>query len=325
MELTMKLRCAVLDDYQGVATTMADWSPVTDRIEVLSFTEHAGTEDELAKALADVDIVVTLRERVPFPASLLARLPRLKLLVASGMRNSVIDYAAAERQGVTVCGTGSASTPPVELTWALILGLARGIVAENAALRAGGPWQSTVGADLHGRRLGLIGLGKIGSRVAAVGLAFGMEVVAWSQHLTEERAGEAGVALAASLEELLSTSDIVSIHLALSERTRGLLGARELALLKPTAYLVNTSRAAIVDEDALIDALRRGAIAGAGLDVFGTEPLPADHPMRTLPRLLATPHLGYVTEANYRRYYGDAVEDIEAFLAGSPVRRLGLG
>ncbi|MCP9957595.1 MULTISPECIES: D-2-hydroxyacid dehydrogenase family protein [Streptomyces] len=319
----MRLRCAVLDDFQDVATTMADWSPVQDRVEVTAFTRHFATEDELAAALADFDMVVTLRERVPFPASLLDRLPRLKLLVASGMRNSVIDHAAAERNGVTVCGTESSPTPPVELTWALLLGLARGIVAENGALRSNGPWQSTVGADLHGRRLGLLGLGKIGGRVARVGLAFGMEVAAWSENLTRERTDEVGVRLAASKEELLRESDFVSVHLALGERTRGLLGARELALLKPTAYLVNTSRSAIVDQDALLAALREGRIAGAGVDVFDVEPLPADHPMRTAPRLLATPHLGYVSQRNYRTYYGQAVEDIEAYLAGNPVRLLG--
>ncbi|TWG01838.1 D-2-hydroxyacid dehydrogenase family protein [Streptomyces brevispora] len=319
----MRLRCAVLDDFQDVATTLADWTPVQDRTEVVSFTEHFASEDELASALADFDIVVTLRERVPFPASLLDRLPRLKLLIASGMRNSVIDYAAAERNGVTVCGTKSTSTPPVELTWALLLGLARSLVTENNALRSGGPWQSTVGADLHGRRLGLLGLGKIGSRVAQVGLAFGMEVTAWSHHLTKERADEVGVQLASSKEELLETSDFVSLHLVLSDRTRGILGAPELALLRPTAYLVNTSRAGLVDQDALLAALHEGRIAGAGVDVFDVEPLPADHPMRTAPRLLATPHLGYVSGNNYRTYYGHAVEDIEAYLAGAPVRRLG--
>ncbi|MET8246713.1 D-2-hydroxyacid dehydrogenase family protein [Streptomyces sp. NPDC005202] len=319
----MRFRCAVLDDFQNVATTVADWSPVNDRVEVVPFTEHFATEDELAAALADFDIVVTLRERVPFPASLLDRLPRLKLLIASGMRNSVIDYAAARANGVTVCGTESSSTPPVELTWALLLGLARGIVTENNALRTGGPWQSTVGADLHGRRLGLLGLGKIGSRVAQVGLAFGMEVAAWSQNLTKERADAVGVELAASKEDLLASADFVSVHLALSDRTRGLIGAPELALLKPTAYLINTSRAAIVDQDALLTALHEGRIAGAGVDVFDIEPLPADHPMRSAPRLLATPHLGYVSRANYGRYYGQAVEAIEAYLAGRPVRILG--
>ncbi|MES5821008.1 D-2-hydroxyacid dehydrogenase family protein [Streptomyces sp. RG80] len=318
----MRLRCAVLDDFQRVATEVADWSSVAERVEVVSFDAHVDDEDALVAALAEFDIVVTLRERVRFPASLISRLPRLKLLVASGMRNSVIDYAAAEAHGVTVCGTASSSTPPVELTWALLLGLARGIVEESNALRTGGPWQSTVGADLNGRRLGLLGLGKIGSRVAQVGLAFGMRVSAWSQNLTEERADEVGVERAPSKEDLLRDSDFVSVHLALSERTRGLLGPAELALLKPTAYLINTSRAAIVDQDALLAALHEGRIAGAGVDVFDVEPLPADHPMRTAPRLLATPHLGYVSQANYRTYYGQAVENIQAYLAGAPVRRL---
>ncbi|MGW0476035.1 D-2-hydroxyacid dehydrogenase family protein [Streptomyces coeruleorubidus] len=318
----MRLRCAVLDDFQRVATEVADWSPVADEVEVVSFDTHMDGEDALAAALADFDIVVTLRERVPFPGSLIARLPRLKLIVASGMRNSVIDYAAAEEHGVTVCGTTSSSTPPVELTWTLLLGLARGLVEESNALRSGGPWQSTVGADLSGSRLGLLGLGKIGSRVARVGLAFGMHVSAWSQNLTKERTDEIGVELAPSREDLLAGSDFVSIHLALSDRTRGLLGPAELALLKPTAYLINTSRAAIVEQEALLAALHEGRIAGAGVDVFDIEPLPADHPMRTAPRLLATPHLGYVSRANYTTYYGQAVEGIRAFLAGAPVRRL---
>ncbi|QKW28699.1 D-2-hydroxyacid dehydrogenase family protein [Streptomyces seoulensis] len=316
------LRCAVLDDFQNAATAFADWSPLGDRVDVVTYDEHFATQDALVAAIADADVVVTLRERVPFPAALLNRLPRLKLLIASGMRNSVIDYAAARANGVTVCGTESSGTPPVELTWALLLGLARGIVQENDALRAGGRWQSTVGADLHGRRLGLLGLGRIGGKVAAVGLAFGMEVTAWSQNLTEERAAEVGVTLARTKEDLLASSDFVSIHLALSDRTRNLLGARELALLKPTAYLVNTSRAAIVDQDALLTVLREGRIAGAGLDVFDTEPLPTDHPLRTAPRLLATPHLGYVSRANYERYYGQAVEAIGAWLSGTPIRVL---
>lgn len=316
------LRCAVLDDYQEAATTVADWSPVAGRVEVVTFTDHLSDEDRLTARLADFDIVVTLRERLSFPASLLDRLPRLVLLVAGGMRNSAIDYAAAARNGVTVCGTASSGTPPVELTWALLLGLARGIVPENTALRTGGPWQSTLGADLHGRRLGLLGLGRIGGRVARVGLAFGMDVVAWSRNLTDERAAEVGVRRAGSKEELLADSDFVSVHLALGDRTRGLIGAPELALMRPTAYLVNTSRAAIVDQDALLAALHAGRIAGAGLDVFDTEPLPEDHPLRTAPRLLATPHLGYVTRANYATYYGEAVEDIAAFLDGSPVRVL---
>jgi phosphoglycerate dehydrogenase-like enzyme len=313
----------VLDDYQGVATSVVDWSRLAGDLDLVSFGEHFGDEDALVDALAGFDVVVTLRERVAFPASVLSRLPRLRLLVASGMRNSVIDYAAAEAHGVTVCGTASSPTPPVELTWALLLGLARGIVTENAALRSGGPWQSTLGADLHGQRLGLLGLGKIGGRVARVGLAFGMRVSAWSRNLTQERADEVGVERAGSKEELLRTSDFVSLHLVLSERTRGLLGAAELALLKPTAYLINTSRAGLVDQEALLTSLREGRIAGAGIDVFDSEPLPAGHPMRSAPRLLATPHLGYVSRANYERFYGQAVEDIAAYLAGEPIRVLG--
>ncbi|APS23258.1 2-hydroxyacid dehydrogenase [Streptomyces sp. Tue 6075] len=318
----MKLRCAVIEDFQSVATTVVDWSPVSDDVEIVTFAEHLATVDEAATALEGFDIVVTLRERVPFPAELFARLPRLRLLVASGMRNSVIDFDAARRHGVEVCGTASSSTPPVELTWALLLGLARGIVPEAEALRTGGPWQSTLGADLHGRTLGLLGLGKIGGRVAQVGLAFGMDVVAWSRNLTKERADEVGVRLAASREELLAESDFVSVHLALGERTRGLIGAVELARMRPTAYLINTSRAAIVDTDALLAALDAGTIAGAATDVFDVEPLPADDPVRSAPRLLATPHLGYVSRANYETYYGQAVEDIRAFLDGQPVRRL---
>ncbi|WP_030737538.1 D-2-hydroxyacid dehydrogenase family protein [Streptomyces griseus] len=319
----MKLRCAVIEDFQSVSATVTDWSPVTDDVEIVTFTEHLASVDEAAAALAGYDIVVTLRERVPFPAELLARLPRLRLLVASGMRNSAIDFDAARRHGVVVCGTASSATPPVELTWALLLGLARGIVPENEALRAGGRWQSTLGADLHGRTLGLLGLGKIGGRVARIGLAFGMDVLAWSQNLTKERTDEVGVRLAASRDELLAASDFVSVHLALGDRTRGLIGAAELARMRPTAYLVNTSRAAVVDTDALLAALRDGVIAGAATDVFDTEPLPADDPVRTAPGLLATPHLGYVSRANYETYYGQAVEDIRAFLDGQPVRRLG--
>ncbi|MFZ4236191.1 D-2-hydroxyacid dehydrogenase family protein [Streptomyces murinus] len=318
----MRLRCAVLDDFQGVAVESADWSVLGDAVEVVSLRTHLVDEDALAAALAEYDIVVTLRERVGFPGSLLARLPRLRLIVATGMRNTAIDYAAAEKYGVTVCGTQSSGTPPVELTWALLLGLARGIVQENTALRTGGPWQSTVGADLHGARLGVLGLGRIGGKVARVGLAFGMRVTAWSPRLTEERAAAAGVELAASKEELLAESDFVSVHVPGGDRTRGLVGAAELALLKPTAYLINTSRASVVDQDALLAALHEGRIAGAGIDVFDIEPLPADHPMRTAPRLLATPHLGYVSAANYRTYFTQAVEDIQAYLAKSPVRQL---
>ena len=313
------LRCAVLDDYQDAATAMADWS----RVDLTVFREHLDTEDEVAAALAEFDVVVIMRERTPFPASLLARLPRLKLLITSGMRNASIDLKAAAAHGVTVCGTASRSEPPVELTWALILGLCRHITTENAAFRSGGAWQSTIGADLAGATLGLLGLGKIGTRVAAIGRAFGMEVLAWSQNLTADRAEAVGVTLASSKEELLAGSDIVSIHLALGDRTRGLVDAAALAAMKPSALLVNTSRAAIVDTEALIAAVKAGRLAGAGLDVFDLEPLPADHPLRTLPNVLATPHLGYVTRGNYARYFTEAVEDIDAFAAGKPLRVLG--
>ena len=318
----MTLRCAVLDDYQGAALASADWSVLAPDVEVTVLAEHLADEDELVAALAGTEIVVVMRERTPMTASLLARLPALRLLVTSGMRNAAIDRAATVEHGVVVCGTRSNPQPPAELTWALVLGLARHLTEENAALRSGGPWQSTVGTDLHGATLGLLGLGRIGALVARVGLAFGMDVVAWSQHLTAARAEEVGVRLAASKEELLAGSDVVSVHLVLGDRTRGLIGAPELALMKPSALLVNTSRAGIVDRAALVTALREGRIAGAGLDVFDVEPLPADDELRTLPAVLATPHLGYVTQRNYTGFFTEAVEDIAAFLAGDPVRRL---
>jgi len=318
----MTLRCAVLDDYQDAAMAMADWSRLAGRVEVAVFHEHITREDALVEALHDFDIIVAMRERTPFRAALLARLPRLRLLVTTGMRNASIDVQAAIDNGVTVCGTASQSEPAVELTWALLLGLARHLVVESNAMRAGGPWQSTIGADLAGRTLGLIGLGKIGGKVARIGAAFGMDVVAWSQNLTAERAEAAGARLAASKEELLAGSDFVSVHVVLSERTRGLLDAAALRLMRPTAYLINTSRAPIVDRSALIEALEQGWIAGAGLDVFDIEPLPADDPLRRLPYVLATPHIGYVTRANYERAFGEAIEDIEAFLDGAPIREL---
>ncbi len=313
----------MLDDYQDVSLSMADWGRLAGRVDVTVFRQYLGGADAVAAALADFDIVVIMRERTPFPASLFARLPRLRLLITSGMRNASVDLAAASGAGVVVCGTASRSEPPAELTWALILGLARHVATESHAFHTGGPWQSTVGLDLEGSTLGLVGLGKIGTRVAAVASAFGMNVVAWSQNLTAERADAAGVALAGSLPELLAASDIVSVHLVLSDRTRGLLDAAALAHLRPHAFLVNTSRAAIVDGTALVDALRHNRIAGAGLDVFEVEPLPADDPLRTLPNVLATPHLGYVTRRNYEGYFRGAVEDIEAFLAGEPIRVLG--
>jgi len=312
--------CAILDDYQGVALTMADWSAVVPRAGLRVFRERFVNEDALVAAVADCEIVVAMRERTPFGAGVFARLPRLRLLVTTGMRNAAIDMAAARAHGVTVCGTASQTAPPAELTWALLLALARHVIPEHAALRSHGPWQSTMGADLAGRRLGLLGLGKIGSRVARVGLAFGMDVAAWSQHLTHERAEADGVRLAPSKADLFETSDYVSVHLVLSGRTRGLVGRDELRRMKPSAYLINTSRGPIVDEAALVEALSQGWIAGAGLDVFDVEPLPASSPFRSLPNVIATPHLGYVTEASYRVYYGEAAEDVAAFLDGAPLR-----
>jgi phosphoglycerate dehydrogenase-like enzyme len=309
----------ILDDYQRAALSYAAWSRL-DGVELSAVHEHLDGE-ALVDTLADAEIVVVMRERTPLTADLLARLPRLRLVVTSGMRNASIDLAACAERGITVCGTASSSTPPVELTWALVLGLARHLVTESTALREGGPWQSTVGADLAGATLGLLGLGKIGTRVAAVGRAFGMEVAAWSPHLTEERAAEAGARLMTK-HELFATSDVVSVHLVLADTTRGIVDAASIGAMRPTAYLVNTSRAGLVDTGALLAALDEGRIAGAGLDVFDEEPLPPGDPFRRHPRVLATPHLGYVTTANYRRYFEEAVEDIEAWLAGAPVRLL---
>jgi phosphoglycerate dehydrogenase-like enzyme len=314
------MRAAVLDDYEGVALRVADWSPVLERVDVDVFSEHIDDEDELARRLAPYDIVVLMRERTPMPASLLERLPNLRLLASTGRKNASIDVVAARDRGITVCGTDSPSSAPGELTWALILGLARNLVVEAERMRRGG-WQSSLGADLAGRTLGVIGLGRIGTQVAAVGNAFGMDVLAWSENLTVERAAEVGVR-AVPLDRLLAEADVVTVHQVLSKRTRGLLGARELALMKPTSLLVNTSRAPIVDTMALLAALEEGRIGGAGLDVFDEEPLPADHPLRTAPRTLLTPHIGYVTEEVFRTYYQGVVEDITAFLDGSPIRTL---
>ena len=318
----MTLQCIVLDDYQQAALGYADWSTLGAQVAVTVLSEHIDDEDALIERLAQADIVVIMRERTPFPAARLRRLPKLRLLITSGLRNASIDLNAARDCNITVCGTSSASEPPAELTWALMLALARHVPQENAALRANGRWQSTVGTDLHGATLGLLGLGKIGKQVARVGQAFGMKVLAWSPNLTHARTLEAGVVLAPSKEALLEASDFVSIHLVLGERSRGLLGAADLARMRRSAFLINTSRAAIVDQDALVQALEHGRIAGAGLDVFDLEPLPADHPFRRLPNVLATPHLGYVSARNYASYFSGAVEDIAAWLAGAPVRTL---
>ena len=314
--------CLILDDYQNAALGLADWARLSDRVAVSTITDHIADREALVSRIEQAEILVIMRERTPFPADLLARLPRLKLLVTSGMRNLAIDVAAARARGITVCGTESSPTPPTELTWALILGLARHLPFENRNLREGGPWQSTVGTDLAGATLGVLGLGKIGTRVAAIGRAFGMRVIAWSTNLDDARAAAAGVERAESKEALLDASDMVTIHLVLGDRTRGLLGEAELHRMRPSAILVNTSRAPIVDQAALVRALEEGWIAGAGLDVFETEPLPADSPFRHLPNVLALPHVGYVTLNNYRTFFTQAVEDIEAWLAGAPIRLL---
>jgi phosphoglycerate dehydrogenase-like enzyme len=318
--VTPAVRVAVLDDYQGVAREMADWSVLPPGTEVQVFRDHLADEAAVAGRLRDFPVVVAMRERTPFPRSLLERLPALRLLVTTGMRNASIDLPAATERGVLVCGTGGVGGSTAELTWGLILALLRHIPREDAATR-GGAWQVSLGTDLAGKTLGVLGLGRLGTRVAAVGRAFEMEVIAWSQNLTAERAASAGATLVPR-DDLLRRADVVTIHLQLSDRTRGLLGAPQLALLKPTATLINTSRGPIVDEEALVDALRRGGIAGAGLDVYDQEPLPPGHPFLSLPNTVLTPHLGYVTAGGYRVFYGDAVEDIGAFLRGAPLRIL---
>jgi phosphoglycerate dehydrogenase-like enzyme len=312
-------RVAILDDYQDVARRLADWKSLP--AEVVVFRDHLSDESKVADRLADFDVVVAMRERTPFPRSLFERLPRLRLLVTTGMRNASIDLRAAADRGVVVSGTAGLPSPTAGLTWALILALVRHVPREDRATREG-RWQETLGTTLKGRTLGVLGLGQLGSRVARVGKAFEMDVIAWSQNLTAERAAAVGATLAGSRDELLARADVVTIHLVLSDRTRGLVGARELGLMRPTAYLVNTSRGPIVDEGALIATLHAGKIAGAGLDVYDEEPLPADHPLRRLPNTVITPHLGYVTEETYQIFYSQALEDIRAFLAGAPVRVL---
>jgi phosphoglycerate dehydrogenase-like enzyme len=313
-------RIAVLDDYQSAAAGFADWSLVPGPVDVVEFADHLADEDALVDRLTPFEVVVAMRERTPFPRTLLERLPHLRLLVTTGRRNASIDVAAAAERGITVCGTGAHPAGPVELTWALILAVARQVPLEDASVRAGG-WQETVGTDLAGATLGVLGLGRLGERVARIGQAFDMDVVAWSQNLTDQRAAEVGVRLV-DRDELFATADVLTVHLVLSDRTRGLVGREELERMKPSAILINTSRGPIVDEAALLDALSSSRIAGAGLDVFDTEPLAPDHPLRSAPRTVLTPHLGYVTEKTYEIFFREAVEDVAAFLAGSPIRVL---
>jgi phosphoglycerate dehydrogenase-like enzyme len=314
-------RIAVLDDYQSVAADFCDWSQVPGPIRVVEFHDAVADEDALAARLEPFDVVVAMRERTEFPRSLLERLPNLRLLVTTGMRNRAIDVAAATDLGITVSGTGVGAAATAELTWGLVLAALRHIPREDASVRSGG-WQQTLGGDLEGARLGVVGLGRLGSRVAGIGKAFGMDVVAWSQNLTDERAAEVGVRRV-ERDELFATADVVTVHLLLSRRTRGLIGAEDLGRMKPTAVLVNTSRGPIVEQQALLDALHAGRIAGAGLDVYDTEPLPRDHPLRSAPRTVLTPHLGYVTRGSYEVFYREVVEDVAAWVAGAPVRVLG--
>jgi len=312
------MRCAILDDYQNVALKMADWSAISKTVEIKVFNQWIPTA-QVPAALKGFEIVCAMRERTRFPKQVLEALPDLRLLISTGMRNAAIDVQAANERGVVVCGTGGSGNPTAGIAIGLMLELTRHIGYENARLKAGAPWQTTIGIDLEGKTLGVVGLGKLGTRVANIAKAFGMNVIAWSQNLTPEKCQEAGVTYA-SKEDLFRTADIVSIHLMLSDRSRGLIGAKDLALMKPTAYLINTARAAIVDQAALLAVLTERRIAGAGLDVFETEPLPLDSPLRALDNVVITPHLGYVSVQAYEVYFREIVEDIRAFLDGKPMR-----
>jgi phosphoglycerate dehydrogenase-like enzyme len=306
------MQVAILDDYQDVALTMADWSEVAGRATITVFNDHVADPDAVVERLEGFDVVCVMRERTPLPREVIERLPRLKMIASTGPFNASVDVAAAKERGIHVSTTGGYLESTVELTWALILATARRIVDESVSVRGDG-WQTSVGRQLGGTVLAVLGLGRIGSRVARVGQAFGMDVVAWSANLTPEGAEKAG-ATYVSKQELFASADVLSIHLVLSERSRGLVGAEELALMKPTALLVNTSRGPIIDESALLDALRARRIAGAGLDVFDTEPLPAGHPLRSLDNVVATPHIGYVAEQVYRVFYGEAAVEIARWL-----------
>ena len=306
------MKIAILDDYQNVALKMADWSALSGRAEITVFNDHLADPSALVERLLPFDIVCVMRERTPLPREVLQHLPRLKLVASTGSRNASIDTGAAKELGITVTATRYRSSPTIELTWALILASLRGVVHENNSIRNGG-WQKSVGQDLSGKILGVVGLGNIGGQVARIGLAFGMKIIAWSQNMTPEIAEAAGAKLV-SKDELFRQADVVTIHLILSGRTKGLVGAAELGLMKPSSRLINTSRGPIVDEPSLIKALRSHAIAGAAIDVFEEEPLPAQHPFRSMDNVLATPHIGYVSESLYRTFYGDSLANITAWL-----------
>jgi phosphoglycerate dehydrogenase-like enzyme len=314
------MKVAILDDYQNLALAMADWSSVAGRAQITVFNDHVADPDAVVERLLPFDVVCVMRERTPLPREVIERLPQLKLIASTGRRNASIDMVTAEERGIRVTATGYRSTPTIEMTWALILASARHIVRESNSVRDGG-WQASIGRELDGKVLGVLGLGNIGGQVARIGLAFGMKVIAWSQNMTPQIADAAGATLVTK-DELFREADVVTIHLVLSKRTRGLVGAAELALMKDTSMLINTSRGPIVDEGALIQALTSRSIAGAALDVFDAEPLPADHPFRALDNVLATPHIGYVADNLYRTFYGDAAVSIAAWLdeiAASPL------
>ena len=314
-----KVKIAILDDYQNVALGYADWSPVTRDAEITVFKAPFKDQAEVIRSLKGFTVVAGMRERTAFPRAVIEALPDLKLLITTGAKNASFDVKAASERGVTVCGTAGVGAPTTGIVFGLLLELTRRIGFENARMKAGEPWQVTIGRDLEGMTLGVVGLGKLGARAAAVGKAFGMNVIAWSQNLTPEKA-KAGGADYVSREELFSRADAVTIHLVLSDRSRGLIGAADIDRMKKDAYLINTARAPIVDQAALLKALQEKRIAGAGLDVFEVEPLPVDHPYRKLDNVVLTPHLGYVSEQQYRKFYADIVEDIRAFLDGKPVR-----
>jgi phosphoglycerate dehydrogenase-like enzyme len=316
-----RLRCAILDDYLNLALGIADWSKVSDRVDVTVFNEPFASPEAAASALKDFEIICAMRERTPFPRTLFTALPKLKLLITSGMRNASIDMEAAKDHQVVLCGTQWARDPTAPLTMGLILELTRKIGRESARMHAGEPLQKFVGIEIEGKTLGVVGLGKLGAKVSGLAKAFGMNVIAWSPNLTPERCKEVGVGYA-SKEELFSTADIVTIHVVLSQRSRGLVGREDLARMKPTSYLVNTARGPIVEEAALLETLQQRRIAGAAVDVFAVEPLAVEHPFRKLDNIVLTPHLGYVTEESFRNHYGQMVEGIDAWLKGEMLRRL---
>jgi len=316
-----RLRCAILDDYMNLALRAADWSKINDRVEVEVFNQPFASMQAAANALKDFEIICAMRERTPFPRAMFEALPNLKLLITSGMRNAAIEMEAAKQRGIVLCGTQWGRDPTAPLAMGLILELTRNIGRENARMHAGEPLQKFVGIEIEGKTLGVVGLGKLGAKVSGLAKAFGMNVIAWSPNLTAERCKEVGVSYA-SKEELFASADIITIHVVLSERSRGLVGRDDLARMKPTSYLVNTARGPIVDEAALLQTLQQNKIAGAAVDVFSVEPLPVDHPFRKLDNMVVTPHLGYVTEETFRAHYGQMVEGIDAWFNGEPVRRL---